>query len=153
MLELIAMLGGGAMRLAPEILKLFTVKADNAHELAMMDKQYALAQLNVTQAAAQMDSAEVLALLQAQGQALAGQMQKTGFAWVDALNFLVRPLTTYYFLGCYGIVKTAMIAVAIRSTDPWAAIIQCWNEQDSAILSAILAFYFVGRVCDKKETK
>jgi hypothetical protein len=155
MLELIAMLGGGAMRLMPEILKLFTVKADNAHELAMMDKQYALAQLNAqtagAQQAAQIDSAEVVAMLAAQSAALTGQMQRTGFAWVDALNFLVRPLTTYYFLGCYGLVKSAMIITAISGPNPWVAIVQCWSEHDASILSGILAFWFVGRVFDKQK--
>lgn len=153
MLTILSMLGGGLMRLLPELMKLFTLKADQKHELAMMDKQAELADRTAANAfrmqEKQLDNAEVIALLGAQQAALEGQMQKTGFAWVDALNFLVRPITTYYFLGCYGIVKTAMIAVALRHSDPWVAIIQCWGEQDASILSGILAFWFVGRVFDK----
>lgn len=151
---LISLLGGGLLRMLPELLKLFTLKADQKHELAMMDKQFDLAKLNAENAfrvqEKSLDSAEVLALLSAQSSALTGQMQKTGFAFVDALNFLVRPLTTYYFLGCYGIVKTAMIFVAMRSLDPWGAILHCWGDQDAQILSGILAFWFVGRVFEKK---
>ena len=78
-------------------------------------------------------------------------MQKTGFWFVDALNFLVRPLATYYFLGCYGIVKTAMIVTAMREADPWLSVVSCWADQDAQILSGILAFWFVGRVFDKQK--
>lgn len=151
---LISLLGGGLMRLLPEVLKLFTLKADQKHELSMMDKQFELAKLNAENAyrvqEKSLDSAEVLALLNAQGAALKGQMQKTGNKLADALNFLVRPLSTYYFLGCYGIVKTATIVVAMRGADPWTAILQCWTEQDATILTGILSFWFVGRAIEKK---
>lgn len=151
---LLSLLGGGLLRMLPEVLKLFTLKADQKHELAMMDKQYELSKLNADNGfraqEAQLDSAEVLALLTAQKSALSGQMQKTGFKWVDALNFLVRPLATYYFLGCYGIVKTAMIATGLQSSDPWTAIFSCWTDQDATILTGILSFWFVGRVFEKK---
>src|SRR3990172_7091642 len=91
-------------------------------------------ELEKTRAGARMDEIkeqgnidQVLALLDAQKAALTGQMQPVGIRWVDALNFLVRPLTTYYFLGMYGLVKLAMIVVALRAVDPWLAIIQCWS--------------------------
>lgn len=154
-LSLISMLGGGLLRMLPELLGFLNKKTDNAHELAMLDRQF---QLESTRAAARVHEIEVqgnisetLALLSAQQEALKGQMQKTGVWWVDALNFLVRPLTTYYFLAFYGIVKLAMIVVAMRSADPWVSIIQCWSSEDGAILSGILAFWFVGRVFDKKQ--
>jgi hypothetical protein len=154
-LSLLSMLGGGLLRMLPELIGFLNKKTDNAHELAMLDRQF---QLESTRAAARVHEIEVqgnisetLALLSAQQEALKGQMQKVGVWWVDALNFLVRPLTTYYFLAFYGIVKLAMIVVAMRSTDPWVAIIQCWSAEDGAILSGILAFWFVGRVFDKKQ--
>lgn len=155
MLTTLSMLFGGLMRLMPEIMAFFNKRTDNAHELAMFDRQLQADQmrssLRINEAEVQGDINQQLALINAQGVALKAQMQKTGIRWVDALNFLVRPLTTYYFLGCYGIVKTAMIVVALRSLDPWVAIIQCWAEQDAAILSGILAFWFVGRCFDKQK--
>ncbi|MEJ7804399.1 MAG: hypothetical protein WKG03_00540 [Telluria sp.] len=149
MLALLSMLTGGLLRLVPELMKFFTVKADHKHELAMMDKQMELQQLAQVGVQARIDADEMLAVLSAQSAAMTGQMQKTGFAFVDALNFLVRPLTTYYFLACYGIVKTAMIFVAMRATDPWVSIISCWDDYDASTLSGILAFWFVGRCFDK----
>lgn len=155
LMTLLSMLGGGLMRSLPEFLNLWNKKTDNAHELAMLEKQF---QLEQTRAAARMDEIreqgdidQTLALLDAQKAALTGQMQQIGIKWVDALNFAVRPLTTYYFLGMYGLVKLAMLMVALRAVDPWTAIIQCWSENDVTIMSGILAFWFVGRVWDKQK--
>lgn len=155
LMTLLSLLGGGLMRSLPEFLNLWNKRTDNAHELAMLDRQV---ELEKTRAGARMDEIttqgdidQTLALLDAQKTALAGQMQVVGIRWVDALNFLVRPLTTYYFLGMYGLVKLAMIIVALRAVDPWVAIIQCWSENDVTIMSGILAFWFVGRVWDKQK--
>lgn len=155
LMTLLSLFGGGLMRALPELIGLWNKKTDNSHELAMLDRQV---ELEKTRAGARMDEIkeqgnidQVLSLLDAQKAALQGQMQKTGIRFVDALNFLVRPLTTYYFLGMYGLVKLAMIVVALRAVDPWVAIIQCWSMDDAAILSGILSFWFVGRVFDKKQ--
>ena len=155
LMTLLSLFGGGLMRALPEFVALWNKKTDNAHELAMLDRQF---QLEQTRAAARMDELvaqgdidQTLALLDAQKSALAGQIQKVGIKWVDALNFLVRPLTTYYFLGMYGLVKLSMIIVALRAVNPWLAIIQCWSADDAAILAGILSFWFVGRVFDKKQ--
>lgn len=154
-LTLISMFGGGLMRMLPELLGFLNKKTDNAHELAMLEKQF---QLEQTRASARMEEVryqgdvdQTIALLDAQKAALKSQMQKTGIRWVDALNFLVRPLTTYFFLAMYGFVKIATLVIAMRSLDAWAAVIQVWTPDDAAILSGILAFWFVGRVFDKKK--
>lgn len=154
LMTIITMFGGGIMRMLPELLGWLNKKTDNAHELAMLEKQF---QLEQTRAAARYDELqlqgnidETLKLLDAQREALKGQMQKTGIKWVDALNFLVRPLTTYYFLGFYGLVKLATLVIAMQQVNAWQAIIQVWTQDDAAILSGILAFWFVGRVFDKK---
>lgn len=154
-ISLLTMLGGGLMRLLPELLGFLNKKTDNAHELAMLDKQF---QLEQTRAASRMDeiryqgdAAEVLAMLDAQKSALTGQMQMTGTKWVDALNFLVRPLTTYYMLILYGIAKLAMFVIAVQSGgNVWAAVLQIYDAEDRALLTGILSFWFVGRVLDKK---
>jgi hypothetical protein len=154
-LTLLSMLGGGLMRMLPELIGFMNKKTDNAHELAMLDRQF---QLEATRSAARVHEIEVqgdisqtIALMSAQSEALRGQMQLVGLWWVDAANFLVRPLTTYYFLLFYGIVKMATIVVAMRTVDPWVSIIQCWTEDDAAILAGILSFWFVGRVFDKSK--
>lgn len=155
-LSLLTMLGGGLMRLLPELLGFLNKKTDNAHELAMLDRQF---QLEQTRASARMDeiryqgdAAEVLAMLDAQKSALTGQMQLTGIRWADALNFLVRPLATYYMLLLYGLAKVALFIVALQSgANVWAAVLQVYDAEDRALLTGILSFWFVGRVLDKRK--
>ncbi len=154
-LSLITLFGGGLMRLLPEVFSFLNKKTDNSHELAMMDRQL---ELQKSKSADDRETIQVqgnidqtLALLDAQKAAIEGQMQKLGIWWVDALNFLVRPLSTYFFLCFYGLVKLAMIVIAMRAVDPWTAIVQCWGVPDSGILTGILGFWFVGRVFDKQK--
>lgn len=149
------MLGGGLMRLLPELLSFLNKRTDNAHELAMLDRQF---QLEQTRAAARMDeiryqgdTAQVLALLDAQKTALAGQSQLTGIRWVDALNMLVRPATTYYVLALYGLAKVALLVTAYQAGgDIWAAVLRVYDAEDRAILTGILSFWFVGRTLERK---
>jgi hypothetical protein len=153
-LSLITLLGGGLMRLLPELLTFLNKKTDNAHELAMLDRQF---QLEATREesrratiSVQGDIDQTLALLASQKTAIEGQMKRTGLKWVDALNFLVRPLTTYYFLLIYGVYKAALLVVALQEVGTWPALAKVYDAEDRAILTGILAFWFVGRVVDKK---
>lgn len=152
---LLSMLGGGLLRALPEVIALWNKKIDNAHEYKMLDKQVELEKqrgANQQQAIeAQGAIDQVLALMEANKAAVTGQMQKVGIKFVDALNFLVRPLVTYYFVGMYGLVKTVMLYVAFHQPDRWNAVIACWTVDDAAILSGILSFWFIGRVFDKKQ--
>lgn len=153
-LTLLSMLGGGLMRLLPEIMTFINRKQDNSHELAMMDKQAELEKTKSlmrqeeiqTQGQVDMNVAELAAL----SEALRGQMQVTGNKLVDTLNFLVRPLTTYYVLALYGAAKLAMFMIAVQSgIGQWEAILRVYDAEDRAILSSILAFWFLGRVFEK----
>ncbi len=172
-LSLIGALGGGVMRILPEIMAFFNKKTDNAHELALLDRQVALEQTkaagqlelakqvgvdalaqigaNADREAAGYSAADSLALLDAQKAAMQSQMQRTGITWVDALNFLVRPLTTYYMLLLYGIAKVAIFMVVWHSgQNMWGAVLKVYDDEDRAMLSGILAFWYTGRVFDKK---
>lgn len=155
LLTLLSMLGGGLMRLLPELISFFNKKTDNAHELAMLDRQFELektrAQSRMEEIQVSGDYSQALALLDTQKEALRGQMQRTGIRIVDMLNFLVRPLTTYYMLILYGVFKVALFAVTVNSGIPvFDTIVRVYDEEDRAILSGILSFWFVGRVFEKK---
>lgn len=150
LMSLISMLGGGLMRMLPELIGYFNKKADNSHELNMLDKQIELEKLKAVGAQQQADNEQILAMMNAQVEAVKGQMQLTGIKLVDGLNMLVRPLTTYYFLGLFGIYKAALLAVALQQSTVWQAILQVYTPDDASMLSGILAFWFVGRVFEKK---
>lgn len=155
LMTLLSMLGGGVLRLAPELFGLLNKGKDYAHELAMMDKQAELAKSKAADDRETMrlagDINQTVALLDAQKMALQAQSQLSGIKWADALNILVRPLTTYYYLAMFGAVKLATVAIALKSADPWHAILLSWDADDRAVLSGILAFWFVGRVFDKQK--
>lgn len=156
LLTVLSMLGGGFMRLLPELIGLWNKKEDNDHERQMLDKQIELEKLQsadrLAEKAQQFDAEKIVALMDAQKEALTGQMQKTGIRFVDALNFLVRPLTTYYFLAMFGIYKAALLGQALTMHDTaWQSILAVYTPDDASMLSGILAFWFVGRVFDKQK--
>jgi hypothetical protein len=150
---LLSGVGGGALRLAPEVLKYFDQKNERAHELALQDKQIELAKLTqagkLQEITAQGEAQVAVGQMDAFVEAMKGQMQLTGSKIVDGLNMLVRPLTTYYIMGMWGLKKTAEIFIAMRSTTALDALVGTWTEADQAMLTGILAFWFVGRVFDK----
>jgi hypothetical protein len=152
---MISALGGGVLRVVPEVLSYFQKKSDNEHELAMMDKQIVLGEQQGRQRMAdaelQGDINQMLAALQVQGEALKGQAQLTGVWWIDALNMLVRPLVTYWLLALYSVAKFAMLIVAMRQSDPWTAVTTIWGADDAAMLAGVFSFWFVGRVFDKRK--
>jgi hypothetical protein len=154
-LTLLMSLGGGLMRLLPEVVAFFNKKADNAHELAMLDKQAELEKTKsamrqeeiATQGQADMNVAELAAL----SEALKGQMQVTGNRFVDTLNFLVRPATTYFLLMLYALSKVAMFVLAVQhGVSGWDAIVKVYDAEDRALLSGIISFWFVGRTLDRQ---
>jgi hypothetical protein len=153
-LTLLSMLGGGLMRLLPEVFAFFNKQADNAHELAMLDRQAALEQtrsaMRQQEIAAQGEADLNLADMNALADAVKSQMQLTGNRFVDALNFLVRPLTTYYLLAMYGLAKVAMYLLAVQhGVTGWDAILKVYDFEDRAMLSGVISFWFVSRVIDK----
>ena len=157
LLTLLSMLGGGLMRLLPEVFAFMNKRSDNEHELAMMDKQ---AELEKTRSAMRQDEIQTqgqadmnLAEMNALSEALKSQMQVTGHVFVDTLNFLVRPLVTYFLLLLYALAKIAMFVLAVQhGVAGWDAILKVYGDEDRAILSSILSFWFLGRVFDKAKS-
>src|SRR5258707_11021818 len=113
MLTILGAVFGGLLRLAPEVLKFFTQKADQAHELAMIDRQAALAEKqagwNMAAAAQQgqitLDGVGIQALIEG----IKAQGQLTGIKWVDAVSQTVRPFITYWWMWLFTAVKAALL--------------------------------------------
>lgn len=131
--------GGALLRLIPEGIKLFQASAERKHELAVMElqlKQQAqghqqrLEEIRVTSEAQQ-------TLAQIEG--AVSVTKATGNYWVDLMNGLFRPTVSFWFFGLYAMYKTVGI---------WNGGF-AWNEQDMAMLTGILNFWFLGRVLDK----
>lgn len=144
---------GGLLRLAPEVLKFFDRRDERRHELALLDAEYRVAQLRLEGQLRQTEAMADLARMDAIGEALKGQaeMAKAGGRWVAAISALVRPLVTYWFVALYTVHKLALLLQARVDGSSWQTVfITSWGEQDWAIFSMILVFWFVGRVHERQ---
>ena len=144
---------GGLFRLAPEVLKWLDRKDERAHELSMLDKEMAFAQIRAEQAMHTVDAQVDVAQLDAIGKALEGQanMAIAAGKLVAGISALVRPLVTYWVVALWSGVKIASIVLVYQSDGSWQEmLLKNWGPDDNAILSMLLIFWFVGRSIDKK---
>lgn len=144
----IGSLFGGLFRLAPEVLKFFDKQNDREHELAMMDKQLDYEKLKGEFKVEEKYVDFSVHQLDAMQEAFKEQAATaTGsYKWVSALSALVRPMVTYVLFGLYVCFKITMLYYAVQTGIPWNAVMQqAWNQDDFAMLNAILMFWFVGR--------
>lgn len=149
-----AALGGALVRVLPELVGFFNKKTDNAHELKLIEAQAKVTVLGTESKMqgimAQGEVDQMVKAIDAHSLALSAQMQKTGFWFVDTLNFLVRPLTTYYLLFLYGLYKVALFAAALDTgAGTWASVLQVYTVDDFTMLGGVLGFWFIGRAFEK----
>lgn len=148
---LVGTLFGGIFRMAPEILKWMDRKDERAHELSMFDKQLeadklkgdqAVAQINA-QADATIGAAEVQAIIEA----TKAQATPSGIKWVDAINSLMRPTITFWWvIVLYSTALVAQyVAVLDGGTNYLQAILKLWGPDEKAIVASIISFWFVDR--------
>ena len=144
----IGSLFGGLFRLAPEVLKFFDKQNDRKHELAMMDKQLDYEKLKAEFKVEEKYADFSVHQLDAMQEAFKEQAATatSSYKWVSALSALVRPMVTYVLFGLYVCFKITMMYYAVQTGIPWSAVMQqAWNQDDFAMLNAILMFWFVGR--------
>ena len=148
---LVGTLFGGLFRMAPEILKWMDRKDERKHELSMFDKQLqadtlkgnqALEQINANAAAA-MGAGEIQALIEA----TKAQSVPSGIRWVDAINSLMRPLITFWWVVVlYTAALVAQFLFLIDSGEPTVqAVIALWGVEEKALVASIVSFWFVDR--------
>ena len=144
----IGSLFGGLFRLAPEVLKFFDKQNDRKHELAMMDKQLDYEKLKAEFKVEEKYVDFSVHQLDAMQEAFKEQAATatSSYKWVSALSALVRPMVTYVLFGLYVCFKITMMYYAVQIGVPWNEVMQqAWNQDDFAMLNAILMFWFVGR--------
>lgn len=144
---------GALARLAPEVLKHFDRKNERKHEVALGQQQMELVKLQgdnrLRSEQITADSAQMTAGLEAIKEAYASQ--KTGFKFADTVSALVRPIVTYVVFGGWVSFKVAAFAQLAAGDIAWAEAAQSsWTDNDWAMLSGILNFWFLGRVFEKK---
>jgi hypothetical protein len=156
-------LGGGLLRLLPELLSLWNAyqkrrqdAADKAHELEVMKLQIEAQKMAGALRLEEIQAEGAMDAVLAQIRGTLALAQPTGHRGVDVLNASVRPVVTYWFFGLYAAVKTAGLYAAIAAVAPptadavTRALERTWLAEDSATLFGILSFWFLGRVIDKR---
>lgn len=142
---------GGAMRLAPEVIKFFDAKDERKHELSMFQLQTDLEKVKgsfkVEEKYVDYSVAELNALTASYKEQEAAVSKSS--KWVANLSALVRPGITYVIFGLYVLMKIAMIVTGISTGQAWLAVLGTWTEADMALLSMITSYWFVSRDIQK----
>lgn len=158
MIALLSALLGFISSATPELFKLFRDGKDRAHELAVMQLQIEYDKARLAEGAAERQvrlEAIAVEAQRAEETILSARLkeQLTGIHWVDALAGSVRPVLTYSFFVLYAVVKMAQFHLLVHPVFPWSAqmtlaqaLVVVWSEEDIAIFSAIMAFWFGSRV-------
>lgn len=134
---------GGLARLATQVLKLFTEKADRDHEyrMAQLASQGRLDEIGARREAA-IDQGWLMALIEG----IKGQSSVPTDSWVGRLSAAVRPIVTLWLLALYTACKLA-IAFGLLSAgvDLSTTIAAAWTPTDATVFGSVLAFWFLDR--------
>lgn len=151
-------LAGGALgalaRLAPEVLAIVDKRNERKHEKEMLKLNIELEDKRHAQAMdikdLEVESAQFAATMPVLQTAIEAQGKPTGVRWIDAFSATVRPTITYWIFGIYSVVKMAIYSVyQSQGIAADQALVAMWGPEDSTILSAVIMFWFVGRVWDR----
>ncbi len=161
MLALLSAIFGFAAPMLPEVLKFFQRKQDYQQELEVMKLQAQLRQsehaYKLEEIEASADIAEAVNLRQPQQsfgvQILdAANESKWGkwalvpsfylFTILDFVSGMVRPVITYAAFVFYALVKWAQLEIAMKHLDFQQALTMVWNENDWAVLTLVLSYWF-----------
>lgn len=145
----------------PELLKFFTRKQDNEHELEIMRLQlqkgaqehlWKMEEISATADIKEgelihtpMNSFGVQLLDAAKGHGLSGWALYPvfyTFALLDFLAGMVRPGITYAAFVFYMAVKWAQLTIAQDNTQLEYALMSVWGDEDRAILVLVLSYWF-----------
>ncbi len=134
---------GGLARLATQVLKLFTDKADRDHEyrMARLASEGRLAEIG-----ARSEAAVDLGWLQALIEGVKGQSALPTDSWAGRLSAAVRPIVTLWLLGLYTTCKLAIaVGLFMGGVDLPGTIAAAWTPTDATVFGSVLAFWFLDR--------
>lgn len=161
MLSILSAIFGFAAPMLPEVLKLFQRKMDYKQELELAklqmeaqrsEHEYKLEEIEAT---ADIKEAEGLRTPQQSfGVQLldAANSSKWGkwalipsfylFTLLDFVAGMVRPTITYAAFTFYAFVKWAQLQIALEQNDMNTALTMVWSENDWAVLTLVLSYWF-----------
>lgn len=150
-MEILSFIFGGIFRIFPEIMKLWDKANERKHELALLDKNIEYDRLRgemaLKQIAAEADVILGKAEMEAIIEATKAQGKTTGVRWVDAINALMRPLITFWWVI---VLYTAALVVQFYGLLSYGestvmALLTVFGAQEKSIALSIIGFWFVDR--------
>ncbi len=152
----------------PEFIKLYREKKDRVHEITLLHLQmeYDRQKLRDAREAQHLEYAHKIEAIELERDMQESRdlnarpdgsgERRSGLIWVDALSGSVRPMMTYLFFFMYAWVKIAHYHLLMNPTLPWQqalnhpqAMVALWTEDDMAVFTAIIAFWFGSRMFRK----
>ncbi len=140
MITLLSSLLGFISATFPNLIQLFQDASNKKHEITLLNMQK---DVQVQERKEKLEETNTQAEI-AETQALY-KTYSLGIGWVDALNGTVRPIIAYSFFILYATVKVMHFSTNL----PWLL----WTEEDQAIFSGIISFYFGQRAMSKIHRK
>ena len=141
MITLIGSALGFATSFLPKIMDYYQSKADNAHELKMLE---AMAANKREEMALDAEIREVETVHKHDAQISGGK-------FIDGLRASVRPVITYLFVGLFIFVEvSAYIIMLNKGMSAIEASQMVWSAEINGLFAAIISFWFGGRTFGKK---
>lgn len=142
---------GGLFRLAPEFLKWLDRKDERAHEVLMFDKQIEMDKSRANNQLAQTNAEGNFMLagkdIDALIEGAKAQAQTTGIKWVDAINSLMRPTITFWWVIVLqtAVMVATIVSLAGTSDGYLGALMKIWGPEEKSIVASIISFWFLDR--------
>lgn len=159
---LMSVVGGGLLRLIPNVLDFFKARREMSHELEMrkeeikfeiakLDKQMEIREQEIDAEQTIKGIEALIEATRAQGAAPTATGNKfLDFAsgWVYVLSQSVRPIVTYWWvIVLYTAYKVALYVTYVDNNMAWnQAVVDLWTESDAGIMGSIIGFWFLDRV-------
>lgn len=135
---------GALAGMVPALVQLFTLKANNAHQLAMAQEQRQAAKEGV---ALQVDLAGAQADIRQAEHIYTFGAGASGNKFVDALAVFVRPYITLVFFHLWILLEVFMFIYAVNSGYDLGQLVKVlWPAETQAMFGAIIGFWFGDRM-------
>lgn len=135
--------------LLPKVIDYFSDRSDKRHELEILDRQIELQKIGHTQ---RLEEIRVQADADELGDLLAHDAAlTTDSSFISAMRASVRPVMTYLFFALFCAIKvTAVVRSSDAGVSPADMLVLAWDDETSALFSAIVSFWFGHRALQKR---
>lgn len=135
---------GALAGMVPALVQLFTLKANNAHALAMAQESRQATKEGV---ALQVDLANAQADIRQADHIYSFGAGASGVKWVDALAVFIRPFLTLAFFSVWFLMEAFLFIYAVNTGYDLGQLVKLlWPDETQAMFGAIMGFWFGDRM-------